>query len=401
MVFFTSDQHFFHRRILNQYGRRFSNVEEMNKCLIENWNKCVRQDDEVYILGDFLADADGTAANRILSELRGIKYLIRGNHDKYLDDPSFDVSNFKWVKEYYELNFIDKKIVLFHYPIFEWNNYFRNTIHLFGHVHNAQVYAKQIERYTALDKRAINVGVDLHNYSPVSINTILKIVEENKDYSLHLPEGKNVYYMNKADNFMVWHLTNINNVPTILEDGLLSRNLLKEKKRVFIDNSPDDLTEKRSRLGFDDYVPFHFFPLNPYDIFEFQRNRDREEIFCFLTVKDEDVIKLGGKAVLGYSNHKGSVEFLDYGKTLKKIDDIRQHTDYMKRKEKFDALGECLIPHRVSPEYIYSIVIGSETHRDIIEEFVDLYIPKGLLIEVKPGYFNRWFERIFYRNAEK
>jgi hypothetical protein len=23
--------------------------------------------------------------------------------------------------------------------------------------------------------------------------------------------------------------------------------------------------------------------------------------------------------------------------------------------------------------------------------------PKELLIEVKPGYFNRWFERIFYR----
>jgi len=90
---------------------------------------------------------------------------------------------------------------------------------------------------------------------------------------------------------------------------------------------------------------------------------------------------------------------LDFNRNKKKINEIRQHTDYNIHKEKLNALGECLIPNRVSADNFYSIVIGSETHRDIIEEFVDLYIPKGLLIEIKPGYFYRWFERIFYRNA--
>jgi calcineurin-like phosphoesterase family protein len=400
MIFFTSDHHFFHKRIINQYGRHFNNVEQMNNCLIENWNNCVRADDEVYILGDFLADADGTAANKILNKLKGIKYLIRGNHDKYLEDPSFDANNYKWVKDYFEINNMGKKIILFHYPIFEWNNFFRNSIHLFGHIHNTQVYEKQTERFTALDKRAINVGVDLHNYTPVSINTILKMIDEDMPSSLHLPEKRNVFHVQKSDNNFVWHLTNINNLPTILEYGLLSRTLLKEKKHIFIDNSPDDLTQKRSNLGFDDYVPFHFFPLNPYDIFEFQRNKNREEIFCYLTLKDEEVKKLNGKVVFGYANHKPEVEFVDFSRNKKKVDEIRKHTDYNVRKDKIEALGECLIKDKVSPENFYSIVIGSESHRDIIEEFAEIYLPKGILIEVKPGYFNRWFERIFYRRKE-
>jgi predicted phosphohydrolase len=67
----------------------------MNACIIQNWNRCVARNDEVYILGDFLVDANGTAANRILNELNGTKYLVRRNHDKYLEDSTFDINNFR------------------------------------------------------------------------------------------------------------------------------------------------------------------------------------------------------------------------------------------------------------------------------------------------------------------
>jgi len=40
--------------------------------------------DEIYVLGDFLYKGDGRKADELLSRLKGKKYLIKGNHEKYL-----------------------------------------------------------------------------------------------------------------------------------------------------------------------------------------------------------------------------------------------------------------------------------------------------------------------------
>ena len=52
-VYFTSDTHFYHSNIIDFCKRPFKNVEDMNETLIENWNRIVSQDDNVFHLGDF------------------------------------------------------------------------------------------------------------------------------------------------------------------------------------------------------------------------------------------------------------------------------------------------------------------------------------------------------------
>lgn len=52
-VFFTSDTHFFHARIIKHAGRPFGSVDEMNDTLIRNWNRIVPKDGFVFHLGDF------------------------------------------------------------------------------------------------------------------------------------------------------------------------------------------------------------------------------------------------------------------------------------------------------------------------------------------------------------
>lgn len=146
----------------------------MNDTLIHNWNAYVTDHDEIYILGDFLYKGNGADANKILRRLSGKKYLIRGNHDKFLDDPEFDTSLFEWVRSYYELDYQKQKIVLFHYPILEWQGFFRDAIHLYGHVHNSSKDPEQRKRLDILGPRAINVGVDVNDFFPISIKTILK-----------------------------------------------------------------------------------------------------------------------------------------------------------------------------------------------------------------------------------
>jgi len=175
MIYFTADLHFHHSNIINLNGRPFSNIEQMNNQLIQNWNSCVTENDEIYILGDFLFKGTGTDANNIINRLNGKKYLIKGNHDKdYLEDNAFNKENFVWIKDYYVLNYNKIKIVLFHYPIFEWDGYFGDSIHLYGHIHNCSKNKEQEKRIKLLGKRAINVGVDVNDYYPVSIEKVIK-----------------------------------------------------------------------------------------------------------------------------------------------------------------------------------------------------------------------------------
>ena len=177
MIYFTADTHFNHANIINLNQRPFSNVEQMNEVLIQNWNSCVGDNDEIYIVGDFMFNnGTGKEANNILNRLNGVKYLIKGNHDEnYLEDEDFDEGNFLLIDNYHAFYYNKIKIILFHYPILEWDNYNSDTIHLYGHVHNCRKFPEQQQRINLLGKRAINVGVDVNDYKPISIEKILKM----------------------------------------------------------------------------------------------------------------------------------------------------------------------------------------------------------------------------------
>ena len=52
-LFFTSDTHFSHDKILDFTNRPFANMAEHDDGLIERWNKAVPEDGVVFHLGDF------------------------------------------------------------------------------------------------------------------------------------------------------------------------------------------------------------------------------------------------------------------------------------------------------------------------------------------------------------
>ena len=53
MIYFISDTHFYHEKIIEYANRPFKDIEEMNNTLIDNWNNRVKHKEEVYNLGDF------------------------------------------------------------------------------------------------------------------------------------------------------------------------------------------------------------------------------------------------------------------------------------------------------------------------------------------------------------
>lgn len=145
----------------------------MNSALIENWNNLVKDDDDIYILGDF-AFKGASFVVELLEKLKGKKYLVKGNHDKFVMQEEFDQSQFVWIKDYFELKYEDKYFILFHFPILEWNGMYRNSYHLHGHQHNYYDY-NILQKRT--NRKLYDVGVDANNYAPVSIEYILKFFE--------------------------------------------------------------------------------------------------------------------------------------------------------------------------------------------------------------------------------
>lgn len=156
-IFFTSDNHFNHGSIIGNCNRPFLSTEEMNEFMIEEWNKSLTNQDIIFHLGDF-----GFVNNtNILKRLKGRIRLIKGNHDNLNKE---SLSRFEWVKDYYKLEIENLKIILFHYPIMNWDCKTYNSIHLHGHSHNKTNNITNELRY--------DVGVDANNFAPISLSQL-------------------------------------------------------------------------------------------------------------------------------------------------------------------------------------------------------------------------------------
>ena len=135
-IFFTSDNHFGHKKIVEfcPKTRPFKDVDEHDRVMISTWQSQVGQDDIVFCLGDFsFSEADRT--RNIIDQLPGTKVLIYGNHDKVIKSNIDIQKRFFSIENYMRCNIDDTHVVLFHFPIAEWDMMHRGGFHFHGHVH--------------------------------------------------------------------------------------------------------------------------------------------------------------------------------------------------------------------------------------------------------------------------
>ena len=178
-IFFTSDLHFFHKNVIRFDNRPFTSVEDMNEALIRNWNRKVKNNDLVYILGDISWGNDEETCG-IFARLKGRKVLIKGNHDKIRGN----IKNyFEEITDYKEITLPGNKcVVLCHYPIVFFNKHHYGAFMFYGHVHNShewqmtENYKFELEQLD-ISCNMFNVGTMIHNYEPVTFEEITGIKE--------------------------------------------------------------------------------------------------------------------------------------------------------------------------------------------------------------------------------
>jgi len=176
-IFFTADTHFGHSNIIKYCARPFANVQDMNRALIANWNSVVSPLDTIYHLGDF-AMGPAALARGYLSRLNGRKILIRGNHDR--SAAKMSEIGFDEVHQSMVYGFENHLFYMSHKPNPEAE--FPNRFSLCGHVHTAWLRLNN----------TINVGVDVWDYKPVALATLLNMPLFNSEVAQLLEEGEHV-----------------------------------------------------------------------------------------------------------------------------------------------------------------------------------------------------------------
>jgi calcineurin-like phosphoesterase family protein len=179
-IWFTSDTHFLHYNIVEYSQRPFSSLDDMHEQIVQAWNSRVKPGDVVYHLGDFAISygkKHQDAIDAILFRLYGNKFLIKGNHDR-----KEVTSNHHWtaVHDYHELK-VDmggihkQRIIMCHYPLKSWNQMHRGSWMLHGHCHGNLTHDKG---------RIMDVGVDVHEYAPISLDMVAAYMSSREVQSI-------------------------------------------------------------------------------------------------------------------------------------------------------------------------------------------------------------------------
>ncbi len=187
-IYFTSDFHIGHRKIIEYDGRPFKDIDEMHVELIKNWNNSVGEDDVVFYLGD-LSFGRTELSKWFLSSLKGKIHFIMGNHDDLKEitklgrfDTIHPYGCEIWIKDEDESTKRSngyQQVILSHYPILSWNRQHHGSYHLHGHSHQSLTKSDMGSEY--YKRKVIDVGCNGWNYTPVSYDQVKNIMKSKDD----------------------------------------------------------------------------------------------------------------------------------------------------------------------------------------------------------------------------
>jgi calcineurin-like phosphoesterase family protein len=181
-IWFTSDTHFGHKKIIQYCDRPYDSVEEMDAELIDNWNQVVKPTDEVYFLGDFSLSFKNV--RQVVPLLNGTKHLVAGNHDLCHSSNSGAGA---YRKRYVDVGFEDvceslylsvggQRVLCHHMPFFDLKDPDQRFPEHKPHNQGGWLLHGHVHQRWKIKGRQINVGVDVWDFYPVSISVIEQLI---------------------------------------------------------------------------------------------------------------------------------------------------------------------------------------------------------------------------------
>lgn len=206
-IFFSSDPHWGHKNIVRGTSkwtdlhrtRNFDTVEEHNEALVKSWNSVVKENDELWCLGDWsFGGHENIKVFRNRLNCKNI-HLIFGNHDQHIEPVNSPYRGcFSSCNYYNQQSFkIDSQksgkygktqIIMSHYAMRVWNNSHHGSIMLYGHSHGTLDEMKPEfsnptwigDNYFIKNYRTMDVGVDTNNLYPYHLDEIIDIMKKRE-----------------------------------------------------------------------------------------------------------------------------------------------------------------------------------------------------------------------------
>lgn len=189
---------------------------------------------------------------------------------------------------------------------------------------------------------------------------------------------------------LLYHLTALSNIESILTNGLKPRANLAE---VFKDVAEQDIIDFRNAHNISNLIPFHFFAGSP---FAGRVQKDHPNVeFVYITVH-RDIVKHKNnnfKIFPTHPKHMNPLEIFDYEEGLQRIDwELMEKRDYLDDECKEACMAECVAVHSSVPaKAFHSIIVKSEEIKNYLEQLCQkLYrvnCRQTFYIDVEPWRF--------------
>lgn len=165
---------------------------------------------------------------------------------------------------------------------------------------------------------------------------------------------------------LIYHLTSLKNMRSILDKGLLPRSHLDG----FVDVADPEIIEDRRRLRLERHVPFHFFAKNPFDG-RVQRDHPRKR-FALIAIQRGVARARGWKIIPKHPLTGGEVELLQYDAGMEAIDwEVMNKRDYSDQQCKCVCMAECLAPGPVPAKLFQAIYVKDDEAQTQVLQMLD------------------------------
>lgn len=202
MIFFSSDYHFGHDKEFLWGPRGLPSMFANSQAIVGNHNAIVKDEDDVYVLGDLML-GDNEYGLQMIKSLKGKLHIILGNHDTDIRIKLYEqLPNVVEITYAKVIKIGKQHYYLSHYPTicsnYDDKPYHNHMINLYGHTH-------QQTNFYNNNPFMYHVGVDSHDCYPVSIEQINEDIHDkvNELYKEKVQREKDLkdYYKNGLGYF--------------------------------------------------------------------------------------------------------------------------------------------------------------------------------------------------------
>lgn len=187
---------------------------------------------------------------------------------------------------------------------------------------------------------------------------------------------------NTRNKKLLYHLTELDNMASIIDYGLLSREMLKKTRIIYHDVADTEIISQREIMGLDKYIPFHFHPYSAFDVAVKRTHPDDK--FVYITIKRELASLAGFKVLIRHPLSHDECILYNYEEGISKIDwDTLEKAGTEDSYSKNVKMAECLSDKPIPALLIQCVYVPDEWTKEYVDQ---LFWDKG--ITEQPPYIS-------------